>query len=391
MFKSSHASSVVTAILPKHSAAEVTSALRDTLNAGVLSWDARGTLLQDQWWKRWVPPISPAKVALQLLAPTHEVDTIERTIIQIANLDKQSTGAVFSSPCTQAYFGEDFNAWQVDRFAAEESSVTSLNVNLSAIYCIVSHQNSERVSKAAIDAGAHGPVVYYSEGRGLRNRLGWLRITKEHEQEVLLVIAEEDDADTVFDAMAQAGNLHLPGRGFMYRVPVSKGMFNLQSRGSHQHHDASMQQIISAIDHIAGHNHWRDGRVVDAVGNGRASGLGNLSPVVELNNQVCLSVICHREDSSALVEMMLDAGAPGLNFNYARFSDHHIDEHLAGAAISDEYALMRCVTHNDTAQSVCELLDEASSKQRITDFCAYFVQAPRVATYVPGKRNFRAA
>lgn len=391
MFKSSHASSVVTAILPVHTAPDVTSALREKMNTGVLTWEARGTLLQDQWWKRWVPPISPQKVAMQLLAPAHEVDSIERTIIQTAKLDKQSTGAVFSSPCSQAYFGEDFNAWQVERLVSEEKTATTLNENLSAIYCIVPHQDSDRVSKAAINAGAHGPVVYYSEGRGLRDRLGWLRITKDHEKEVLLVIAEEDEADTIFDAMALAGNLHLPGRGFMYRVPVSKGMFNLQSRVSHHHHDASMQQVISAIDHIAGHNHWRDGSVVDVGVNGRAAGLGNISPVVHLNNQVCLSVICHREDSSALINMMLDSGAPGLNFNHARFSDLHIDEHLAGAAISDEYAMLRCVTYSETAEKVCGLLDESSSKQHITDFCAYSIEAPRVATYVPGKANFRAA
>ncbi|MFK8047811.1 MAG: hypothetical protein AB8B81_05190 [Halioglobus sp.] len=391
MFKSSHASSVVTAILPKHAASDVTDALREQMNTGVLSWDARGTLLQDQWWKRWVPPISPQKVALQLLAPTHEVDTIEHTIIQSAKLDKQSTGAIFSSPCAHAYFGENFNAWQVERLMSEESNVATLNENLSAIYCIVGHQDSDRVCKAAINAGAHGPIVYYSEGRGLRDRLGWLRITKEHEQEVLLVIAEEEDADTIFDAMAEAGNLHLPARGFMYRVPVAKGMFNLQSRTSHHHHEASMQQVISAIDHIAGHSHWRDGTVVNVKGSGRATGLGNVSPVVQLNNQVCLSVICHREDSSALINMMLDSGAPGLNFNHARFSDLHIDEHLAGAAISDEYAMLRCVTHSDTAEKVCGLLDEASSQQHITDFCVYSIEASRVATYVPGKANYRAA
>lgn len=391
MIKSNHASSVVTAVLPKHAAHDVTAALREQLNTGVLLWDARGTLLQEQWWKRWVPPISPQKVALQLLAPAHEVDSIERTIIQTAKLDKQSTGAVFSSPCAQAYFGEDFDAWQLERLLSEENKVTTLKENLSAIYCIVGHQDSERVSKAAINAGAHGPVVYYSEGRGLRHRLGWLRITKEHEQEVLLVIAEEDEADSIFDAMAQAGSLHLPGRGFMYRVPVSKGMFNLQSRVSHNHHDASMQQVISAIDHIAGHNHWRDGSVIDVGGNGRAVGLGNLSPVVHLNNQVCLSVICHREDSSALMNMMLDSGAPGLNFNHARFSDLHIDENLGGASISEEYAMLRCVTHHETAEKVCELLGNASEKQDVTDFCAFLVEAPRVATYVPGKTNFRAA
>lgn len=391
MLKSSLASSVVTAVLPNDSASDVTAALHDQLNTGVLRWDARGTLLQEQWWKRWVPPISPSKVALQLLASNEQVETIERTIIQAAKLDKQSTGAVFSSPCAHVYYGENFNAWQLEADTVAQSKVSALNENLSAIYCIVGHQDSDRVCAAAINAGSHGPIVYYSEGRGLRDRLGWLRITKEHEKEVLLVIAEESDADAIFDAMAQAGNLYLPGRGFMYSVPVSKGMFNLRSRTSHHHHDASMQQIISAIDHMAGHNHWRDGSAVDVVGNGRAVGLEGLSPVEYLNNQVCLSVICRREESTSLINMMLDSGAPGLNFTHARFSDEHTEEHLAGASISDEYAMIRCVTHTDTAETVCQLLDAASGEQQVTDFCAHIVPAPRVASYVPGKKNYRAA
>jgi len=391
MFKSNETSSVVTAVLPKDTASEVTSALREQMNTGVLSWDARGTLLQDQWWKRWVPPISPAKIALQLLAPSGEVETIERTIIETARLDKQSTGAVFSSPCTQTFFGSEFDTWKVESATSQGQATSPLRENLSAIYCLVGHQDSDRVSKAAINAGAHGPIVYYSEGRGLRDRLGWLRITKEHEQELLLVIAEEDDADTVFEAMARAGNLHQPGRGFMYSVPVSKGMFNLQSRVAHHHHDASMQQIISAIDHMAGHNHWRDGSVIDVGGSGRAAGLRGLSPVVQLNNQVCLSVICHREDSSAMINMMLDTGAPGLNFHFARFSDAQVNEELAGAHLKDEYGIIRCITHAETAEAVCTSLGDASDQRRMTDFCAFIVDAPRVATYVPGKKDYRAA
>ncbi|MFK7975475.1 MAG: hypothetical protein AB8C02_05030 [Halioglobus sp.] len=396
MLKSNHSSSVVTAIVPNEAVADVTTALHDKMNMGVLQWDARGTLLQEQWWRRWVPPISPSKVALQLLAANDDVDSIERTIIQTAKLDKQATGAVFSSPCALTYFGEGFSAWQIEEDSAEEStlnsanSVGSLDENLSAIYCVVDHQSSDRVCAAAINAGAHGPVVYYSEGRGLRDRLGWLRITKEHEKEVLLVVAQNTDADRIFDAMAQAGNLYMPGRGFMYSLPVSKGMFNLRSRVSQSHHDASMQQIISAIDHIAGHNHWRDGPTKNTVVDGSTQGSSH-GPAEYLNNQVCLSVICRRDESSSLINMMLDSGAPGLNFTHARFSDAHIEEQLGGACISDEYAMLRCVTHADTAEKVCHLLESEAGERDIADFCAHIVQAPRVASYVPGKRNYRAA
>ncbi|NND67071.1 MAG: hypothetical protein HKN19_05730 [Halioglobus sp.] len=385
------ASSVVTAILPRDSDHEASSALYEKLGLGVMAWDARGTLLQDQWWKKWVPPISPAKTMLQLLVPSHEVGDVERVIIEAANLDKQSTGAIYSTPCLQTYTGPGFSAWDQDWLNSGGERATEESVSLSVIHCIVDHHNAEKVCKAAIQSGGHGPVIYYSEGRGLRDRLGWLRITKEHEKEVLTVIVEEEDAERIFEAMADAGNMHLPGRGFMYRLPIAKGVFNLRSRTTHHHHGASMQQVVSAIDHLAGHGHWRDSHVVDIAGNGRAAGLGGLSPLVTLNNQVCLTTICHREDASTLTDIMLEAGALGLNFNYSRYRDEQDIGAGKGSHLSEEYASLRCITHSETAQEICRLLGRASEEQRVTDFCAYLVKASRVATYVPGKRDFRAA
>ena len=383
-----HQYSSVTAVLPRTSLAGVYEALHQQDQHFNLVWDGRGTLLSEQWWRRWVPPISPAKSIVHMIAPSHRVELIERTIIEQARLDKQSTGAVFSNPCSHTLFGGGLSAWVGEQATNEDRTVSNiLTEELSAIYCIVGHNLSDRVSHAAIRAGAHGPIVFYSEGRGLRDRLGWLRITKEHEKEVLLVIAEEDQADGIFNAMADAGQLHLPGRGFMYRVPISKGMFNLPSRMTHQQHEASMQQIIHAIDHLTGHQHWRDQAVFKIQGKGRAAGLNQLPKTVEQHNQACLSVIVHREEADRLLETLLDSGAPGLNFNYARLTG---DTVIAGstAHISDEYALLRCITGDESARHMCALLGDLQSDQ-LSRFCAYLNPAPRVATYVPGKVDHR--
>ena len=50
MIKLEGASSVVTAILPRESDHEASAALYENHGLGVMAWDARGTLLQDQWW-----------------------------------------------------------------------------------------------------------------------------------------------------------------------------------------------------------------------------------------------------------------------------------------------------------------------------------------------------
>ena len=65
---------------------------------------------------------------------------------------------------------------ETDDHAVE--SPRALRENLTAIYCVVRNDDTEPVARAAMNTGAHGPIVCYSEGTGLRGRIGWLRITR---------------------------------------------------------------------------------------------------------------------------------------------------------------------------------------------------------------------
>ncbi len=391
MFKTSNAVSMVTAILPTNRTQDVMPELLRQSGSSALTWRARSTLLQDHWLKRWFPPISTPKTILQMLVPDSEVSHLVTSIIEHGRLHQQATGAVFSTPCDHVFFGTDFKSWPLREGAGVANASHSLTENLSITYAIVARAYSERVSKAAINAGAHGPIVYFSEGRGLRDRLGWLRITKEAEKEVLMVITDADDADHVFDAMAKAGELHLPGRGFMYRLNIDKGMFNLPSRVSHHHYDASMQQIIHAIDHLNGHTHWRDQSIFAVGGQGRGIGIDSLkSPITELDHQVSLSAIVPRDHCGSVMDMLLDAGAPGLNLNYARFYASEADSsHPSGSHLSQEHGLLRCITDEDTATHICATVEDQAERKNFKDFCMFVHSVPRVATYVPGKIDYR--
>ena len=392
MFNTNHQFSTVTAVLPNSTANRVVEAIVAENGASVLIWKARGTLLHDHWLKRFLPPIGPVKTVLQMLVPKHEVDRVISTVVEKGRLHQQATGAVFSTPCDHVYLGSEFHTWPGSETAVVDRGDHRLSENLSAIHCVVDHQLSDRIAKAAIDAGGHGPIVYYCEGRGLRDRLGWLRITKEHEQEVLMVIADESDADEIFDAMAKAGELHLPGRGIMYRLSIDKGMFNLPSRVYNHHHDANMQQIINAIDHLTGHAHWRDQEVSDVGGEGRSAGLDFLkqqSPALE--NQVCLSAIVKRDFTYPLIDMMLDAGAPGLNVTYARFAAAEEQCQVAHARINEEYGVLRCIIDEETAERVCRAIEENAENNGIRDLCMLVNPVPRIARYVPGSKDYREA
>jgi len=394
MFKKNHLLSTVTAVLPAGIASRVVELTLAEEGTSALIWNARGTLLQDHWWQRYVPPISPRKSVVQMLVPNQEVDRLVELVAETGNLHKQATGAVFSTPCEHAYLGSEFNA-RPDSPIASPVPHDALCDNLSVIYCIVGRKLSDKVAREAIQAGAHGPIVYYTEGRGLRDRLGWLRITKEAEKELLMVIADEADVEEVFDAMAKAGELHLPGRGFMYRLPVDKGLFNLPSRVANHHYEASTQQIIHAIDHLSGHTHWRDQSVFEVGGQARGAGLDFLQEVAPLlQNRVCLSCIVSRESTRDLMDLMLDNGATGLNLHYARLRSNakatvEGEALIEGARITNEYGLLRCIIEQDSAAHICSVIDAEAEIRGIKDCCVLSHSVPRIATYVPGGRDYR--
>ncbi|MEQ9451667.1 MAG: P-II family nitrogen regulator [Pseudomonadales bacterium] len=385
MFNNDHKLATVSAVLPSRAASQVVEQVTHGQDTHALIWQARGTLLHDHWLKRWLPPISPAKKMLQMVVPNSQVDELVNLVVDVGKLNYQATGAVFSTPHDHAYLGSEFHVWPGEELA--QPSNHRLSNSLVALYCIVPHNMSDKVSKAAINAGAHGPVVYYCEGRGLRDRLGWLRITKEHEKEVLMVICEEAEVEDIFDAMAKAGELHLPGRGFMFRLNVDKGMFNLPSRVAHHHYDASMQQMITAIDHLQGHTHWRDQSVFSIGGHGKASGIVTRQPDNELQDQTCLTAIVKRSDMQQLVDMLLDQGAPGLSFNFARFTEEQHDEH--SLKINDEYALVRSITTSELAARICQLIERDAEGVGLRDFCLLSNDVQRVATYIPGRIDYR--
>lgn len=385
--------STITAVLPAQVANAVIDAMFERPGANVLLWSARGTLVQDHWRRRWLPSISPSRQMLQMLVPDTQAESVVADVVRAGRLDLQATGAVFSSPCEYTYLGSEFRAWPTDERSSQSVVSQAIKQSLSVIYCIVGHAASERVSRAAMDAGAHGPIVYYSEGRGLRDRLGWLRITKEAEKEVLMVVADEADQEEVFTAMAKAGQLHLPGRGFMYRLPINRGLYNLPSRVSHHHYDANMQQVINAIDHLAGHTHWRDQAVVD-LGAGRGTGLDSLQPgIPALKDQKCISAIVDRDQLQPLMDLLLAAGAPGLNVHHARFAHAPAADSsgpgMGVAQVSHEYSQLRCIAGKAISERIVAAVEQQAQAAGLDDLCLLVQDVPRVATYVPGSKDYR--
>lgn len=378
--------SLVAAILPQAVANEVVDNVFKQGERNALIIDARGTLMRDRWYQALLPMVSPEREYIQFLVPDAEVDHTMEAIVTAGNLHLPGAGAVFAVPCDDVVHTEDFQLWKNSQWENDAFNASKvLRENLTAIFCIVPKGDTEALSRAAMTAGAHGPVIFYCEGRGLRDRLGWLRITKNRDKEVVVVIVDNADAIAVTEAIVDAGDIDMPGRGFLYRVPIQKGVVNIGSTIGRHRYPATMHQIISAIDEIKGGATWRDQRVNELIGTGQSAGLnlfGKVRERVYLKNQCSLNCIVGRKDVESLVEVALAAGAPGANFSFAKFFDSDDRSTTGGVRYHRERGILRFILPETISKRVGLQLQAACIEQDINEVCLFTTPVTRAITYI---------
>jgi nitrogen regulatory protein P-II 1 len=94
--------------------------------------------------------------------------------------------------------------------------------DVSMITCIVQRGKAEAVVQAAQEAGAQGATIYYGYGSGVRERLGVLGLGIDVEKEIITTLVADDQVDRIFERMYLAGEMDVPGAGFMYITKLEK-------------------------------------------------------------------------------------------------------------------------------------------------------------------------
>ncbi len=383
--------SVVTAILPQQITGQVIEEVFAAGDRSALLINARGTLVRDRWYQALLPVMSPEKEYVQILVPDREVPRILEAIVDAGQLYLPGTGAVFAVPCDELACSEDFSLWATSAWESDDYNASrNFRENLTAIFCIVQTDQTDAISRAAMSVGAHGPVIYYCEGRGLRDRLGWLRITKKNDKEVIVVIVDNADAVAVTEAMIDAGDIDLPGRGFLYRMPVQMGVINIGSHFGRRRHAASMQQIVAAIDEIKGSSSWRDERVEQLVGTGKSAGLNLFGKVKQrsyLSGQCSLSCIVGRKHADVIVSAAMAGGAPGANVSYAKLIEAESSATRHGVRLNRERALVRTILPETRLETLVWSIKAACAEHGISEVCLYSQPVTRAITYVPDESN----
>lgn len=370
--------SLVNVVVPKHTRTKVVKSIGSLGARNIIRITARGTQVQEgAWYTKMFPAPAPELENIQVLVPDSEVDGFFEKVISDSNMSK-TNGVIYCIPCLDIDYSSEFPVWEVDETKnIVNASETSFEKHLTGIFCIIERDGAEAMAKGAIQSGAHGPVVTFAEGRGLRDKITLLRLTKTADKEFVQVVVDDTDLDLVFAEMAREGKITEPGRGFLYTTPVKKAYINLPGVKEETKHSASMQQLIAAVDELKGSREWRKRDTEEYESKG-----GGSKKMVFLENLVSLTCITPREHSDALIDAALDAGAPAASIGYGSMKDVPSEEGADLAKINREWGFIYLALAPGKVDSIKEAIKSKAESSGNKEVCFYTFPVPKALTYL---------
>jgi len=179
--------------------------------------------------------------------------------------------------------------------------------DLTGICCIVQRGQANPIIQNLLETGAV-PTVTFGEGMGVRDKLGLLRIAIPTEKEVVSTVVSRYDAEQMMNILIDVGRLDQPGKGFIYLIPVRKGLINTKSQRGQRRTGASVEQMVAAIDDLKGSSEWRKMEIVSKSA-GRRKFLKDL---------VGFNLVTNDGRAIDIVKAAMNAGASGATIS--RFS-----------------------------------------------------------------------
>lgn len=95
--------------------------------------------------------------------------------------------------------------------------------DVALITCVVQEGRGDKILEAARKLGVSvGTSIFHAKGTGIRERFALWGIAVETEKDVVSVLVSSEQRDVVYDTLFRAGELNIPGVGFMYITPLEK-------------------------------------------------------------------------------------------------------------------------------------------------------------------------
>jgi nitrogen regulatory protein PII len=237
--------------------------------------------------------------------PRENTEAVVNCIINLAELHIPGRGTIFSQELME--FSKEPPSINLDKLSKTKCNIHDAVIlnNLAYVICVLSGPGSgENLAKIALDLGVCVPLITIGTGNDIRDQLGLIRITISADKEIVHLVMPEQDSDSIIKLLIEQGRLDRPGKGFIYRTPVSLGLIDTRLKIGHQKYAASFEQIIAAIDQIKGGTTWR--KRLDS-----ETASENIDKSIMPQDNCEISIISDEDRIDQLREACLKVGAMG--------------------------------------------------------------------------------
>lgn len=364
--------SLVTVILPKESATDILDKAISNYGGSAVMLAARGSLSSEKWYSSIFPPVNPEQQVVEFLVEDDKIDDLMNSVTLAGRFNTTGSGAVFATKCGKALYLGD-KGQSISSNTIGNSDGIEYKSETTTIYCIAQKDKSEGIANVAMKEGSPGPTVVFGQGRGIRDRMGLLRIAISPEKELIRVVVDNYDVEPVFDAMVKEGKLDTPGMGFIYTMPVDKAYVNLASVVGNKNELASNHQIIKAIDEIKGGTGWRSLMSDDD---------GAKQDKKYLLDLVRLSCVTERGKGDEIVNAAIAAGAPGASIAYGTKLGSEESMGDTSINLSKEMEVIELTVSPNAVDDMIGKMSEAAKADDNSDVYFYTQPVPKALTYL---------
>lgn len=242
---------------------------------------------------------------------------------------------------------------------------------MAYVNCVLSVPGSgENLAKIALDLGICVPFVTNGYGTDFRDNLGLIRVTISPEKEIVHLVMPEQDTDSIIRLLIEEGGLNRPGRGFIYRTPVSFGLLDTRMRIGRQEYAASIEQIIAAIDQLKAGTGWR--KRLDVLDKEK---IDNRFLVPSDNCE--LMVISEEDRIEKIIEAGLDAGATGATTTRVKRLVADEEKPSTAARVLSTISLPASITNEvvDALLQVSNIDSDTTDRLQVLDSPAAYVHS----------------
>lgn len=350
----------------------------DTQKAGgmlALDVKSRGLLKQASRFNFRGLSLSPAMENVSILCSKGSETKVIQQAIHSCRIHEGAVGAVLKMPVKRVWTTElKLRDYEKTEPSIKVDSQVSLDADLHLITCICQRGKADKIASAAINEGSASPIINFGEGKGVRDRMGLLKIAVNPEKEIINVLTDELEGQRTFDAMVEEGKLYTPGMGFIYYTQIPSGVVNLHTSISASHSEATPEQIIKAIDELKGSKRWRIAQagIISETHTERK----------DIKNLTNLRLVTSRGNGDQMIHNAMQNGAQGATRSYANMLGGEQLYSNSGREINEEKEIIDFHVSPDAVNDLIKCFEATAESLDLSNTMIFEIPVPRALTYL---------